>query len=204
MSSFNAPAYELARCGGRCAFTDQPLNPGDAYIAMLVEEGDVLKRLDASLAAWDEGRQPEHLFSYWKTIVPMANQKKKQFVDDQVLMNLLQRLADAAQPQRVAFRFVLMLILMRKKMVRYDRTERRPAPPADAAAVNENSSAPVEAPPPQGDQEWWVLTPKLDLTKGPMGKWNEDEKLYVLDPHLDEQSTRQVTDQLGEILQAEL
>ena len=204
MSTFNAPIYELARCGGRCAFTDQPLSPGDAYIAMLVEEGDALKRLDASLAAWDEGRRPEHLFSYWKTIVPLANQKKKQFVDDQVLMNLLQRLADATQPQRVAFRFVLMLILMRKKMVRYDKTERRPAPAVDAAAVNEESSAPVEAPPPRGEQEWWVLTPKLDLTKGPMGKWNEAEKIYVLDPHLDEQSTRQVTDQLSEILQAEL
>ena len=38
---------------------------------------------------------------------------------------LVQQDADADAPDRLAFRFVLALILMRKKMVRYDRTELR-------------------------------------------------------------------------------
>ena len=60
---------------------------------------------------------------------------------------------------------------------------------------------------PEGDgpvQEWWQFTPKLDVTKGHFGKWNEDEQINVLDPRLDESQIEQVTSQLGEILEAEL
>ncbi len=195
MNQFNAPAYDLQRFTGRCAFSDAPLNPGDTYIAALVEEGELLRRLDICVAVWDEGKRPANLFSFWKTVVPDSNAKKKMFVDNEVLMNLLQRLADATQPQRLAFRFVLALILMRKKLLRYDKTEHRPAAPAPDAAPDA---------PPTGEQEFWVMTPKLDLSKGIFGKWNEEEKLTVLDPHLDEEGIRQVTDQLSEILQAEL
>lgn len=189
MSQFNAPAYDVQRPTGQCAFTQQPIQPGDAYIATLVEEGDAFVRIDVSLDAWNEGKRPDNLFSFWKAIAPEPNQKKKVFVDDEVLMNLVQRLADAEQPQRRAFRFVLALILMRKKLLRYDRTAPRKGMDADGKEV---------------EQAWWVMTPKLDVTKGPMSKWNEAQTIEVLDPALDEAAIRQVTDQLSEILQAEL
>ena len=105
-------------------------------------------------------------------------------------MNLLRRLADADQPQRIAFRFVLMLILMRKKLLRYDRTEHRP--------IDDGTDA---SQPPTA--EWWIVTPKADLSKGPLGKWS-DETIEVLDPGLDDDQIKQVTDQLGEVLNAEL
>jgi len=92
-----------------------------------------------------------------------------------------------------------MLILMRKKLLRYDRTERRPVPAgvAASAAAESDSPAPTEA-------DWWLLTPKLDLSKGPLGKWNEAETIAVMDPHLDDEQIRQVSEQIGEILNAEL
>ena len=189
MSQFNAPAYDVQRPTGHCAFTQQPIQPGDAYIATLVEEGDNLLRVDVSTEAWNAGQRPQNLFSYWKAIAPEPNQKKKMFVDDEVLMNLVQRLADAEQPQRRAFRFVLALILMRKKLLRYDRTDPRKVRDAEGKEI---------------EQAWWIMTPKLDVTKGPMSKWNDSETIQVLDPGLDETSIRQVTDQLSEILQAEL
>jgi len=185
MTQFNAPAYDVQRPTGRCAVTGRDLVPGEPYIAMLVEEGQALRRVDVGLEAWQATQRPENLFCFWKTVAPEPNAKKKVFVDDEVLMNLLERLADADQPQRVAFRFVLALILMRKKLLRYDRTDKRPA--ADGS-----------------DQEYWVMTPKLDLSKGPLGRWDEGRSFEVLDPHLDEEGVRAVTDQLSEILQAEL
>jgi hypothetical protein len=187
MSQFNAPGYEVARPTGRCAFTSRPLAPHEPYMATLVEEGDLLRRVDVSMDAWNEGRRPEHMLGYWRAVTPEPDAKKKMFVDDEVLMNLLERLGDADQPQRVAFRFVLALILMRKKLVRYDRTERRPGAGPDGSP-----------------QDWWVLTPKADLSKGPLGRWDEGRVIEVLDPHLDEAGVRAVTDQLSEILQAEL
>jgi len=214
MSQFNAPAYDIERPSGHCAFTGSPFEPGEAFIATLIEvdapeesekettkskkagqqkisivEGLGLKRLDVSLDQWEKGHRPDRIFSHWKTTAPQPNKKKKMFVDDQVLMNLFRRLADTDNEQRLAFRFVLCLILMRKKFLRYDRTETR--------WLKESESRSIK-------QEWWLVTPKLDLTKGPLGKWNNDEQLDVFDPRLDEQQIRQVTDQLSEILEAEL
>lgn len=185
MTQFNAPGYEIARTTGRCAFSGRAFAPRESYVATLVEEGDNLRRVDVALDAWNEGKRPDNLFSYWKAMAPEPNAKKKVFVDDEVLMNLLERLTDADQPQRVAFRFVLGLILMRKKLLRYDRTDRRPT----------SDGAPID---------WWVVTPKADLSKGPLGRWDEGRTFEVLDPHLDEAGIRAVTDQLSEILQAEL
>jgi len=191
MNQFNTTSYDVARPTGQCAITGATLSPGETYIATLVEEGDALRRLDIGLEAWERGDRPQGLFSFWRTVAPEPQEKKKLFVDDAVLMNLLQRLADADQPQRLAFRFVLTLILMRKKLLRYDGTERRTVEP--------------ETPGDQPDtQDWWLLTPKLDLAKGPLGKWNDEERIEVLDPHLDEDGVRAVTDQLSQILQAEL
>lgn len=202
MTQFNTPSYDIERPSGHCAFTGELLAPGDAYVATLVEldpaeTADVknpaaalgLKRLDVSWRAWQEGKRPGRLFSHWKSTVPEPNQKRKIFVDDAVLMNLFRRLAEETQPERVAFRFVVGLILMRKKFLRYDGTSRRTA--------NNETGESVK-------QDWWQVTLKLDLSKGPMGKWNEDDRMEMLDPHLDDQRIEQVTQQLGEILEAEL
>lgn len=210
MSQFNAPSYEIPKTSGQCASTGRELVPGEPYYSALVElpEGqqeesdsgaakdksaEALKalgmcRIDISHEAWESGYRPEGLFGYWKSTVPEPNEKKKMFVDDAVLMNLLERLADATEPDRQAFRYVLALILMRKKLLRYDGTEIRDTE-IDGQTVSQN---------------WWKLTPKLDLAKGPMGKWHPDVSLEVLDPKLDETRIEQVMQQLGEILQAEL
>lgn len=196
MSQFNAPTYEIPRTSGVCASTGRTLEPGEAYFAALIdvppaerEAGDAgFRRIDVSVEAWEGGYRPEHLFSFWKSVVPQPNAKKKLFVDDAVLLNLLRRLADTTDPQRLAFRYVLALILMRKKLLRYDGSTTRTAS-VDGQEV---------------EQAWWLLTPKLDVTKGHFGKWNEEETLEVLDPRLGEAQIEQVTQQLGEILEAEL
>ena len=199
MSQFNAPAYDIERPTGQCTFTGRTLEPGESYIATLIEVDESeepegkgglgLKRLDVSWEQWQQDNRPENVFSFWKTVVAQPNEKKKLFVDDDVLMNLLRRLADTDQPRRLAFRFVLCLILMRKKYLRYDRTEKRTIENEDGESI---------------EQEWWLVTPKLDLSKGPMGKWHDSEQFEVLDPRLDEQQVIDVTDQIGEILEAEL
>lgn len=195
MSQFNATTYDIERPSGQCAFTGRALQPGEAYMVALVdvdptpENPSGLKRLDVSVSAWQGGQRPGRVFSHWKATVPEPAARKKLFVDDGVLMNLLIRLADAEQPQRVAFRFVLALILMRKKLLRYDGTQTRTVPTDEGKDII---------------QEWWLMTPKLDVSKGIFGKWNDAEQLSILDPRLDEAQIAAVTQQLGEILEAEL
>lgn len=190
MTSFNTSAYDIEKPSGVCAMTGRQMEPGETFTAALVEDESGFRRVDVSEEAWSANQRPDNMLAFWQTTVPEPNQKKKVFVDDEVLMNLLRRLEDAEQPQRIAFRFVLMLILMRKKLLRYDKTEHRPID--------------REGEEPGGEADWWLLTPKLDLSKGPLGKWKDDETIAVLDPHLDDEQMRQVSEQIGEILNAEL
>ncbi len=201
MTQFNTPAYDIERPTGTCAVAGRKREPGEHYMAMLIEVdapdgstgkatasgGFGLKRLDVSMHAWEQGHRPQELFCFWRSTVPEPGRKKRLFVDDAVLMNLLDRLADTDKPQRLAFRFVLALILMRKRLLRYDGTQKRPIEGTQAEA-----------------REWWLVTPKLDLTKGPLGKWDDARQMQVLNPHLGEEQIRQVTEQLNEILEAEL
>ena len=127
-------------------------------------------------------------------------------------MNLLRRLEEETDAQRVAFRYVLALILMRKKMLRYDgcetkrvdvtrQAEEEGTEQAGASEDNADKTPPrVE----QIEQQWWKLTPKVDVSKGPLGKWAEDETLLVLDPKLDATRITEIAEQLGEILDGEL
>jgi len=115
--------WNIQRSGGTCAGTGRELAPGEEYYAALVDEQDSFERKDFSLEYWQEHR-PE-VFSYWKTVVPVPSAKKKLFVDDGVLINLFERLADEKEPVRINFRFVLALILMRKRLLKYEDSQRQ-------------------------------------------------------------------------------
>ncbi len=114
-------SYRVARPTGRCAATGRPLEPGTTCLATLSERPDDegLDRRDYCLEAWESGARPEGLFSYWKTTVPHPDARQKVFVDDAVLLDLFERLAGDDRRQRVAYRFILALVLMRKKLLRY-------------------------------------------------------------------------------------
>ena len=113
--------YEISHVTGICAATGRALEPGEMCIATLSdrEDDEGFDRHDYSQKAWDSGSRPERLFSYWQTTVPAPDAKPHTFVDDDLLLQLFDRLVDDDRPQRVAFRFVIGLILMRKKHLKY-------------------------------------------------------------------------------------
>lgn len=142
-----------------------------------------LTRVDICEEAWDEGFRPPYLFGYWRTVIADANEKKRLLVGDQAIMELLISLADETDDKKLAFRYVLALILMRKKLLRHNGIDRR---------EDSDGDGPV--------QDWWKFTPKVDVTKGHFGKWDNDVALEVLDPHIDASQIAGVTDQLSQIL----
>jgi hypothetical protein len=114
--------WDVAQCGGVCAATGAPLAEGQEVYAVLLEEGETLRRVDYSLDGWSG--PPAGAFCFYKTRVPVKERKKRLLVDDEVLINFFLRLADETQEARVHFRFVLALILMRKRLLKYEDTER--------------------------------------------------------------------------------
>jgi hypothetical protein len=72
--------------------------------------------------------QPEQdpdLLGIWRTHVPQPQEKKKLLIDDSLLVNFFERLEGAEEENRIHFRYVLALILMRKKLLVYEGTDRR-------------------------------------------------------------------------------
>lgn len=97
----------------------QDIVPGQKFMAAVRETATGLERADVGLAAWEQFSK-EGLLAFWQTTMPQPNAKKKLFVDDEVLRQIFDRLADAEEPSKLNFRFVIGLILMRKRIVVYE------------------------------------------------------------------------------------
>ena len=131
------------------------------------------------------------MFSFWKTAVPSATTKKKLLVNDSVLTDLFLRLAEKTDPQDLRFRFVLALILMRKRILRYESTE--PLPASRQPPPPENASPP---PPPA---EVWLMT-----LRGSEKEDRAPQPVKVVNPRLNPEQISDVSNQLSQILAEEI
>lgn len=145
-------------------------------------------RLDYALDAWNGGARPDRsmiVLGFWRTLVSEPGAKKKLLIDDQSLLELFEQSGDegAQAPgaddagaalqgneTREAFRFVLALILLRKRLI-----------------VQEGS---------KGKGGRTMLLRVRGVPKPPEGP----AYIEVLDPGLDEATIVRVTQQLGAVL----
>ncbi len=63
------------------------------------------------------------MYCFWKTKLAAPNEKKQLFVSDDMLMAFFERLAPETEAEKVNFRFVLALVLMRKRRLKYDSSK---------------------------------------------------------------------------------
>ena len=139
--------WEVAKTQGVCAGCGQSLEPRQEYYAALVEGSGQTAQAEAAKEAAGQGKEekPEtsggferldyceqcwqrespQAFCFWKTCVPEPAQKKKLLVDDEVLLQFFERLDQASERVKINFRFVLALILMRKRILKYQQTQLR-------------------------------------------------------------------------------
>ena len=103
---------------GRCAATGRAFQEGEEYFSVLFEEGESFRRADYSLEAWHG--PPDAAYCHFKSRVPIRKKQKRWLADDEVLESFFLRLEGEQEPVRIQFRFVLALILMRKRRVRYE------------------------------------------------------------------------------------
>jgi len=98
--------------------------PLEEFVATLRETDEDFVREDYCLPCWQESpREGAATVGVWRGHVPQPADKKRMFVDDEMLVNMFHRLEEAAEPAKINFRFVLALVLMRKKLLVYDRME---------------------------------------------------------------------------------
>ncbi len=110
--------WEIKKTLGECCGTGRKFEVGEEYFAALIETDEGFERRDFSLEFWQQ-EKPE-VYCYWKTKIADSEQKKKLFVDDDMLMTFFERLAEETDREKINFRFVLTLVLMRKRILKYD------------------------------------------------------------------------------------
>jgi len=119
MANAAQPAYQISRSPGTCAVSGRVLEPGEKYVAALVDRPDSegYERLEYAAEAWENGARPDGMFGYWRAVVPAKDAKPKLLVDDESLLELFDTLGDA--PEQAALRFVLTLLLLRKRLLKH-------------------------------------------------------------------------------------
>jgi hypothetical protein len=110
--------YQIQPNTRRCAITGRELRPGERFFTALREEGGQFLRHDYSVEAWQA--PPPGAIGFWSGRVPDANESKKPRFDDDLLLECFERLEGQDEPSRINFRYVVALLLMRRKRLRFE------------------------------------------------------------------------------------
>jgi hypothetical protein len=110
--------YQIQPNTRLCAITGRELRPGERFFTALREQGGQFLRQDYSAEAWQG--PPPGTFSFWSGRVPTANETRKPRFDDELLVECFERLEGQEEPGRVNFRYVVALLLMRRKRLRFE------------------------------------------------------------------------------------
>lgn len=111
--------YEVQRCTRKCAVTQRELQSGETFYSTLSAEGARVVRHDYSVEAWQG--PPEGVLGWWKSQVPGREGKKVTLAPNEVMLELLEQLAD--EPQRQDMRYVLALLLVRRRVLRLEEVQ---------------------------------------------------------------------------------
>jgi len=110
--------YQIQPNTRHCTASGRELRPGEKVYSVLLQDGGKLVRQDFAAEAWQG--PPDGAFSFWCGRVPAAEQARKLRIDDDLLADCFQRLEGAVEPAQVNFRYVIALLLMRRKRFKFE------------------------------------------------------------------------------------
>lgn len=114
--------YEIQGPTRICAASGRELKPGERFCAVLADRDGQFVRTDYAASAWPG--PPSHAIAYWTGQVPSADRPHKPVVNDELLTDCFTRLAGTTEPNQIRFRYVVALLLMRRKRLKFDDAKR--------------------------------------------------------------------------------
>ena len=101
-----------------CSRTGREFEEGEFFYTMLVREGDGFRREDLSEDAWKERNDNIEPFSFWRSkYEPPAPPPPEPIAKDDA-EGLLRHLIEENDPSRMNARYILALMLERKRLLR--------------------------------------------------------------------------------------
>lgn len=108
-----AKEYNISRPTGTCAGCDRAFEVGDGFFTILKDTDEELARNDFCLDCWDKNpQQGEGILGVWRGKIPAKQEKKRVFIDDELLVSFFSSLEGTEDPSRISLRFVVALALM--------------------------------------------------------------------------------------------
>jgi hypothetical protein len=122
--------WRIAKGSHQCQACAKAFAPAEAYYSVLRQSADTLARQDYCTDCFQHKR-PDDVYYFWKTAVPDAGrvERKRPPLDVECVLEFLRKLEGDPASQRVAFRFILALMLTRKKVLVSDGARDGPAGP---------------------------------------------------------------------------
>jgi len=111
--------YEIGRCTRHCAVSGRELKPGEEFYSALVDQGAGSSRMDYAREVW-EGPPPGAV-GWWKSHIPDPNSQKLTWAPNDVMLDFFDELAE--QPDRQDVRYVLALLLVRRRVMRLEESQ---------------------------------------------------------------------------------
>ncbi len=106
-----------------CAVSGRSLAAGEQVYGVLVQRDGVFARVDVAAEAW-EAYDRSAALSWWRRVVPEPERKQARVrLDPAALGRIFADLADTTDAQRLAFRYIVALCLLRARKLALERID---------------------------------------------------------------------------------
>lgn len=115
--------FDVKICTRTCASSGVELLPGQVCYSVIKNDGVETVREDYSAEHWREPsneNEEDPVLGWWRFEIPKKDDSKVKLAPNEVLLNLFVELAD--QPEQVTFRYVLGLLLIRRRLLALQET----------------------------------------------------------------------------------
>lgn len=115
--------YQIHGPARVCAATGRELRAGEKVYSVLTDDGGQFVRTDYSADAWPG--PPAGAVAWWMGRIPETGRPGRPTINDDLLIDCFEHLADTADVARQKFRYVLALLLMRRRRFKFEDARKR-------------------------------------------------------------------------------
>ncbi|MCA9062499.1 MAG: hypothetical protein KDA96_05555 [Planctomycetaceae bacterium] len=105
--------FNIRPLARHCAESGRAFQPGEYCWSVLIEQDGKLVRRDVSAECWNG--PPDGAIGHWKCQVPLSTESNRPKLDSESLFEYFQQLDESPNPVQQQYRYVLSLLLLRKK-----------------------------------------------------------------------------------------
>lgn len=115
--------YQIQGPARLCNVTGRELTAGEKIYSVLLDEAGQFVRKDYAADNWPG--PPESAIAWWCGRIPASDRPRRPTINDDLLLDCFAHLGEATEPQQKSFRYVVALLLMRRKRFKFEDVIRR-------------------------------------------------------------------------------